>query len=62
MQSNTVNDACLETECDSACVFPAVVGYDIPQCHAQMYLDIKNAVLAKTQPEMDKSIVSWGRA
>ncbi|WIG71447.1 hypothetical protein KEC58_22410 (plasmid) [Photobacterium damselae] len=49
--SNAVNDACLGTECDecdSECVLPAVIGYDIPQCHAQMYLDIKNAVLAKT--------------
>ncbi|MGQ5486894.1 hypothetical protein ACUHZR_18735 [Photobacterium damselae subsp. piscicida] len=49
--SNAVNDACLGTkcdECDSECVLPAVAGYDIPQCHAQMYLDIKNAVLAKT--------------
>ena len=58
-QLNAMNDACLTTqcdECDDECELRIAMGQNIAPCHAQIYLDIKNAVLAKTVKPSQRGI------
>ena len=58
-QLNAMNDACLATqcdECDDECELRIAMGQNIAPCHAQIYLDIKNAVLAKTVKPSQRGI------
>ena len=58
-QLNAMNDACLTAqcdECDDECELRIAMGQNIAPCHAQIYLDIKNAVLAKTVKPSQRGI------
>ena len=58
-QLNAMNDACLATqcdECDDECELRIAMGQNIEPCHAQIYLDIKNAVLTKTVKPSQRGI------
>ncbi|MEC6833588.1 hypothetical protein VXS06_17630 [Photobacterium toruni] len=58
-QLNAMNDACLTAqcdECDDECELRISMGQNIAPCHAQIYLDIKNAVLAKTVKPSQRGI------